>query len=458
MDINPDIFRQYDIRGKVDTDLTEETVSVLGRAFGAHLAGAGAHRVSLASDNRLSSDAFRRIIGEELSKSGLDVIDYGVIPTPVFYSTLFTADVGGGVMITGSHNPPEFNGFKIARGRSTIYGDEIQEIREIAETGRFTVGKGGVEQGEAVSAYVDHLTDNISLGRRVRIAVDCGNGTGGIVVPGLLDRFDIDYKCLFCEPDGGFPNHHPDPTVVEYLQDLIETVRRGGYEGGIAYDGDADRIGVIDEKGEIIWGDRLLIIFARDILASNPGARVVFEVKCSQALVDAVEKAGGVPIMWKTGHSLIKSKMREEKALLGGEMSGHIFFADRYFGFDDAIYASLRLIEIMSRHEGTLSSLLEDVPVYFTTPEIRLESTDREKFQVVEKIGGYFKDKYRVIDIDGVRVVFPDGWGLVRASNTQPVLVLRFEASSQAGLEVIIAEVTAALSDVMRRPVVLPEV
>jgi len=457
MDINPDIFRQYDIRGNVGTDLTEDTVSVLGRAFGAYLAGGGAKQVSLASDNRLSSDGFREIIGEELCKSGLNVVDYGVVPTPVFYSTLFTGDAGGGVMITGSHNPPEFNGFKIARGESTIYGDEIQKIREIAENGRFTVGKGSIKGGDARPAYIDYISTNINLGRRVRVAVDCGNGTGGVVVPDLLDRFGLDYECLYCEPDGNFPNHHPDPTVPKYLKDLVTTVRDGGYECGIAYDGDADRIGVVDEKGNIIWGDKLLIIFARDILLANPGARIIFEVKCSQALVEAVDKAGGVPIMYKTGHSLIKSKMKQEGALLAGEMSGHIFFSDRYFGYDDAIYASLRLIEIMSRHDGTLSSLLADIPVYYTTPEIRLESTDKEKFGVVDKIGEYFKDKYRVIDIDGARIVFDDGWGLVRASNTQPVLVLRFEAATEARLKAITAEVTAALSDVMRRPVQLPE-
>ena len=458
MDINPDIFRQYDVRGKVDTDLTEDTVSVLGRAFGSYLKSAGAKRVSLASDNRLSSDGFREIIGEELHKSGLHVVDYGVIPTPVFYSTLFMTESGGGVMITGSHNPPEFNGFKVARGDSTIYGDEIQKIREIAEKGRFTVGKGSIATGDARTPYMKHVEGGINLDRRVRIAVDCGNGTGGVVVPGLFDRFDLDYKCLYCEPDGNFPNHHPDPTVPKYLDDLVKTVMEGGYEGGIAYDGDADRIGVVDEKGRIIWGDKLLIIFSRDILRANPGARIIFEVKCSQALVEAIEAAGGVPIMYKTGHSLIKSKMKAEEALLAGEMSGHIFFNDRYFGYDDAIYSSMRLIEIMSRHKGTLSSLLADIPVYYTSPEIRLESADREKFGVVEKIGEYFKDRHEVIDIDGARIVFDDGWGLVRASNTQPVLVLRFEARSEARLKAITAEVTAALSDVMRRPVTLPEV
>lgn len=457
MDINPDIFRQYDIRGRVGSDLTEDTVSVLGRAFGSYLTGAGAQKVSLASDNRLSSDGFRQVIGEELSKSGLQVVDYGVIPTPVFYSTLFMSDSGGGVMITGSHNPPDFNGFKIALGGSTIYGAEIQKIREIADNGRFTVGKGGITSDDARTPYIEHLVENISLSRRVRVAVDCGNGTGGVVVPDLLDRVGADYECLYCEPDGRFPNHHPDPTVPRNLEHLVRAVTGSGYEGGIAYDGDADRIGVVDEEGRIIWGDRLLIIFSRDILKSNPGAKVIFEVKCSQALRESIEKAGGVPIMWKTGHSLIKSKMKSEGALLAGEMSGHIFFNDRYYGYDDAIYASLRLMEIMSKHGGSLSSLLADVPAYFTTPEIRLESTDRDKFGVVERLGKHFAGVHEVIDIDGVRVVFEDGWGLVRASNTQPVLVLRFEAASEARLAEIIAEMTAALSDITGRPVTLPE-
>jgi phosphomannomutase/phosphoglucomutase len=457
MEINPDIFRQYDIRGEVGKDLTEDKVSVLGRAFGAYLVGSGAREVSLASDNRLSSDGFREIIGEELSKSGLEVIDYGVIPTPVFYSTLFMTDSSGGVMITGSHNPPEFNGFKIASGGTTIYGNEIQKIEEIADKGRFTVGKGSIVKGDAKTPYIDHLSANIRLERRVRIVVDCGNGTAGVVVPQLFGKLDLDYECLFCEPDGTFPNHHPDPTVLRYLEGLKEAVAEGKYEGGIAYDGDADRIGVIDENGGVIWGDRLLIIFSRDILRDNPGAKVIFEVKCSKALADAVEQAGGVPIMWKTGHSLIKSKMKSEGALLAGEMSGHIFFNDRYFGYDDAIYSSLRLIEIMSRHKGTLSSLLADVPVYFSTPEIRLESSDKEKFGVVDKVGEYFKGKRDVIDIDGIRVIFDNGWGLVRASNTQPVLVLRFEAASETGLKAIIGEVISALSDAMGRPVKLPE-
>jgi phosphomannomutase/phosphoglucomutase len=457
MDINPDIFREYDIRGRVGSDLTDDTVSVLGRAFGAYLAGAGARSVSLASDNRLSSDGFRRIIGEELHKSGLQVIDFGVVPTPVFYSTLFMTGAGGGVMITGSHNPPEFNGFKIARGESTIYGEEILKIREIAEKGRFTVGKGDIKTADAVGPYIEHIAADIKIARSVRVAVDCGNGTGGIVVPGLFDKFNLDYKCLFCEPDGHYPNHHPDPTVPRYLDDLIHTVHDGRYEAGIAYDGDTDRIGVVDEEGRIIWGDKLLIIFSRDILRTNPGASIIFEVKCSQALIEAIEAAGGVPVMWKTGHSLIKSKMKADGALLGGEMSGHIFFNDRYFGYDDAIYASLRLLEIMSRHKGPVSSLLDGIHVYFTTPEIRLESSDKEKFDIVAKITKYFESKHRVIEIDGARILFDDGWGLVRASNTQPVIVLRFEARSEERLKAITAEVTAALSDVMRRPVKLPE-
>jgi phosphomannomutase/phosphoglucomutase len=448
MDLNKEIFRQYDIRGGVGTDLTDETVSILGRAMGAYLCEAGARKLSLASDNRLSSDGFRAIIAEELSKSGLHVIDFGTIPTPVFYYTLFEYGVSGGIMITGSHNPPEFNGFKIARGNATIYGDEIQKIKHIAEKGRYTVGKGSMHTADARSSYVERVFGDVRIERSMRMAVDCGNGTAGIVVPDLLGKYDISCEYLYCEPDGTFPNHHPDPTVPSYLEDLIRVVREGPYEIGIAYDGDADRIGVVDENGDIIWGDRLLVILARDILSRYKGAKIIFEVKCSQALVGAIEKAGGVPIMWKTGHSLIKSKMKAENALLAGEMSGHIFFNDRYYGYDDAIYASVRLLEILSRQKVNLSSLLADLPRYFTTPEMRVDCPDEVKFEVVENLKEYLKPGHQIIDIDGVRVVYEDGWGLVRASNTQPVLVLRFEARTEQRLKEIQEEIMEALRNV----------
>ncbi len=457
MELNPDIFRQYDIRGRVGEDLTDDSVSALSRAIGSYLCQQGVGKISLASDNRLSSDGFRAILAEELSKSGMNVIDFGVVPTPVFYHTLFEFGTDGGVMITGSHNPADFNGFKIACGKSTIYGDEIQKIRQIADRGRYTVGKGKVTQADARGPYIEEVTRDIEISSDLRFGVDCGNGTAGVIVPELFKALDLKPEVLFCEPDGRFPNHHPDPTVPENLEHLMGTVVKNSYEAGIAFDGDADRIGVVDEKGGIIWGDRLLIILARDIIAKNPGARVIFEVKCSQALVEAIEAAGGVPIMWKTGHSLIKGKMKEEGALLAGEMSGHIFLGDRYYGYDDAIYAGLRLLEIVSRHRGTLSSLLADVPVYHTTPEIRVACPDSKKFTVVENLKTFLSPDHEIIDIDGVRVVYEDGWGLVRASNTQPVLVLRFEAASQERLGEIQGEILDALKTVGGEGIGLPE-
>jgi len=457
MDLNPDIFRQYDIRGRVGEDLTDESVSSLGRAIGSYLCQNGVSKISLASDNRLSSDAFRAILSEELSKSGMNVIDFGVIPTPVFYHTLFEFGTDGGVMITGSHNPPDYNGFKIACGKSTIYGDEIQNIKQIADKGRYTVGSGSVAEADARGSYIEEVSKNIRIQGNPRFAVDCGNGTAGIIVPDLFEAMGLEPEILFCEPDGHYPNHHPDPTVPENLEQLVNTVVKNSYQAGIAFDGDADRIGVVDEKGSIIWGDRLLIILARDILVRNPGAKVIFEVKCSQALVDAVEAAGGVPIMWKTGHSLIKGKMKSEGALLGGEMSGHIFMSDRYYGYDDAIYAGLRLLEILSQHDGTLSSLLADIPTYHTTPEIRVACPDGLKFTVVENLKTYLSPDHSIIDIDGVRVVYDDGWGLVRASNTQPVLVLRFEAVSEGRLKQIEQEILEALKTVGGGSIDLPE-
>lgn len=457
LDLNPDLFRQYDIRGRVGEDLTDEVVSILARAIGSYLCHQNAKRISLAGDNRHSSDGFRAILKEELSKSGLDVVDFGTIPTPVFYYTLFESGVEGGVMITGSHNLPDFNGFKIASNQTTIFGDEIQKIRHLAEKGRFTVGRGKVETGDAKESYMDRVAGDVRIGDEIKVALDCGNGTAGIIVPDLFGRFGFESECLFCEPDGSFPNHHPDPTVPEYLKALIEKVTTGGYDAGIAFDGDADRIGVIDENGEIIWGDRLLIILARDIIARSPGAKVIFGVKCSQSLVEAVEQAGGVPIMWKTGHSLIKSKMKSEGALLAGEMSGHIFFNDRYYGYDDAIYAALRLLEILSKHDGNLSSLLADIPRYYATPEIRVDCPDREKSRIVDDLKSRLQSSHRVIDIDGVRIIFDDGWGLVRASNMQPVLVLRFEARSEERLQEISREVLGALEEVGGKHVCLPE-
>ncbi len=436
--MNPYIFREYDIRGVVDKDLTEEVVEELGRGFGTYLKEKGGKRASLGGDVRLSTPRFREVFAKGMLASGLDVVDIGIVPTPVQYFSLYHLDVDGGVMITGSHNPPEFNGFKLAVGKTTIYGEQIQEVRGIIEEARFSSGNGKLVEEDVIGPYQERLKEEFSFQKGLRVVVDAGNGTGGIFVPGILRDMGCKVAELYCEPDGNFPHHHPDPTVVDYMKDLIARVRGDRADVGVAYDGDADRIGVVDEKGRIIWGDNLLILFSREILKRGRGQKVIFEVKCSQALVEEIERMGGEGIMWKTGHSLLKEKLRETGAALAGEMSGHIFFADRYFGYDDAIYATCRLLEVMEKSDLPLSQMLETVPRYFSTPELRAECRDdEEKFRIAEKAKQYFSSKYQAITVDGVRVLFGDGWGLVRASNTQPVLVLRFEAKSEARLKEI---------------------
>jgi len=381
---------------------------------------------------------------------GLDVVDIGVCPTPVFYFSLFHLDRQGGVMITGSHNPSEFNGFKVCAGKETIYGEEIQNLRKLAEARRFIDGKGSVSFQEIIPAYQDFILRNISLKRKTKVVVDSGNGSAGAVAPQILRGLGCRVEELYSEVDGRFPNHFPDPTIPDNMKDLIAKVKETGAEVGIAYDGDGDRIGVVDDLGNIIWGDQLMILFARDILQNHPGATIISEVKCSQILYDEIAKHGGRGIMWRAGHSLLKSKMKAEKALLGGEMSGHIFFADRYFGYDDAIYASCRLLEILSQSEKRIPELLSDVPKTFTTPEIRVDCPDDQKFAVVERVKESFRKEYPIVDVDGVRVLFPDGWGLVRASNTQPILVLRFEAGSVERLEEIRRLVEERVADLSK--------
>ncbi|MBN1102539.1 MAG: phosphomannomutase/phosphoglucomutase [Deltaproteobacteria bacterium] len=432
------IFREYDIRGKVPEDLNGDTVHHLGLSLGTYYAERGARRISLGRDCRLSSPDLRDALEKGLMESGMEVVDLGMVPTPLLYFSLFHLEVDGGVQITGSHNPPEYNGFKVCIERSTLYGREIQKIREIAEAGKFRRGKGSAESREIIRPYLDHLQGNLRPGPvKRRVVVDAGNGVGGIVAPEVYLRMGVDVERLFCEPDGRFPNHHPDPTIPEHLEALISRVTQGSADLGIAFDGDADRIGVVDAEGRIIWGDKLMILFSRRILDQHPGARIIGEVKCSQVLYDDIERQGGMPIMWKAGHSLIKGKMKEEGALFAGEMSGHLFFADRYFGYDDAVYAGARLLEILTNTGEDLHSLLADVPPTVSTPEIRLDCPDEKKFQVVAGLAAAFKKDYRVIDIDGARVLLDGGWGLVRASNTQPVLVLRFEAQTQERLDQI---------------------
>ncbi len=451
MEINPRIFREYDIRGIVGQDLDEKTVGVLGRAFGTYFVGRGKTDVALGRDCRLSSPAFARALTEGLLSAGCDVTDIGVVPTPLLYYSVYAKKKEAAVMITGSHNPPEHNGFKVMAGEDTLYGRDIQDILDIVRRGRFARGSGTGRTGDIAADYLDDVARRVRLSRRLRVVVDAGNGTGGRVAVPLFEKMGCDVIPLYCEMDGRFPNHHPDPTLPEAMADLMRNVLETQADLGLGYDGDADRLGVVDDQGGLIWGDRLMVVFARDILPSRPGAAVISEVKASQVLYDEISRLGGRPIMWKTGHSLIKKKIREEQAVLAGEMSGHIFFADRWFGFDDAIYASARLLEILSRSGKPMSAMLSDLPATFSTPEIRIYASDEVKFGIVEEVRKALSARHEVIDIDGVRAVFPGGWGLVRASNTQAVIVLRFEAETERALADIQEEVRGVLKQAITK-------
>lgn len=450
MDINPRIFREYDIRGIVDRDLTPEIVETLGRGIGTYFLDRGRGGVALGRDCRLSSPAFAGAMTKGLRAAGCDVTDLGVVPTPLLYFMVFHKKISAGVMITGSHNPPEHNGFKMMAGEDTLYGADIQDIYKIIAAGRFREGRGKMTAYDIRPEYLDHVAGGIRLERPLKAVVDAGNGTGGTVAVPLFRRLGVEVVEKYCDMDGTFPNHHPDPTLPEAMQDLVRTVAETRADLGIAYDGDADRIGVVDDAGRILWGDQLMIVFARDILPRHPGAAVISEVKASRVLYDEIARLGGKPVMWKAGHSLIKKKIKEEKAVLAGEMSGHIFFSERWFGFDDAIYASARLLEILSRSPRRLSEMLADLPRTFTTPEIRIYTSDEAKFRLVEAVKKDLASRHPVIDIDGVRAVFPQGWGLVRASNTQAVIVLRFEAATAEDLEAIQKEVRGAVAKAAR--------
>jgi phosphomannomutase/phosphoglucomutase len=428
-------------------DLTTEGVRSLGLAIASTFVRDGITSAVVGRDVRLSSDSYFAALTDGILACGIDIVDVGVVPTPVFYFAAKKWDIKGGVMITASHNPAEFNGFKVLRGEGTIYGAEIMELHGLQGSVSPSSRRGTMTARDATTEYIDYITGNIHLERPVRFAADGGNATAGLAAPELFRKLGCDPVLLYMEPDGNFPNHHPDPTVAKNLVDLRKAVLDGGLELGIGFDGDSDRLGVIDEKGEIIWGDTLLALYARDVLSDNPGAAVIFEVKCSKALPEEIRKHGGKPIMWKTGHSLIKKKMRDENAPLAGEMSGHQFFADRYFGFDDAIYAACRILEIVSKSDLSLSEMLADYPKYENTPEIRVECADEKKFDVVSKVTEHFKKTNDVNDVDGARVDFEKGWGLIRASNTQPVLVLRFEADDKDSLEEIRRAFADALAD-----------
>ncbi|MBI3666075.1 MAG: phosphomannomutase/phosphoglucomutase [Acidobacteria bacterium] len=448
--LKPTIFREYDIRGIAEQELLSLDVEQLGRAIGTYLRRAhqppGSRLVNVARDCRLSSERLRDALVAGLVTSGCEVTDLGVVPTPLLYYASFHLQADGGVMITGSHNPPEYNGFKVMCGRSTIHGEEIQNLEKMIRVRDFITGVGDVHGHDMAAPYVEEITGQFSLSRRVRVVFDTGNGTAGPVMHRLLERVNCEPIELFFEMDGRFPNHHPDPTVPANLAALVAKVKETGAELGIALDGDGDRIGAVDEKGSVIWGDQLLAVYAREILTRKPGATFISEVKASQVMYDDIRRHGGRAVMWKTGHSLIKAKMQEEKAELAGEMSGHMFFADRYYGYDDALYAALRLIELVDRVGGPLSQLLADLPRTVTTPEIRVDCPDEEKFSLVERVKERFRKTHQVIDVDGVRVLFPEGWGLVRASNTQPVIVLRFEASRPELLAQYQREVESAIA------------
>jgi phosphomannomutase/phosphoglucomutase len=464
--MNPRVFREYDIRGVADSDFPNAFVADLGRAVGTSLIEGGARTITLGRDCRVSSPRIHGVIRDALLSTGLDIIDVGIVHSPGLYFSVIHLGVQGGVMVTASHNPGPDNGFKIVEGKSTIHGPAIQRLRQIIEARAFRTADrpGTLRAHDILADYVPFVADNIRLGpRRFKVVVDGGNGTGGLSILPILQRMGIEADALYCEPDGTFPNHHPDPTVPKNLADLAARVRETGAELGIALDGDADRIGAVDAQGRIIWGDQLVMLFAREILQRRPGSTFVSEVKCSQALFDEITRLGGRAIMGKVGHSLIKVKMRDEGAVLAGEMSGHMFFADRWFGFDDAVYAGMRLVELLTHSPHTLAELYDTLPVLHNTPEIRMDCPDDIKFEVVRRTVSHFRGAHSVIDIDGARVTFPGGWGLVRASNTGPVLVLRFEADTPARLAEIqalvetklgsiIADVQAGIGEVERRP------
>lgn len=441
MSMKPHIFRQYDIRGIVGEDLDAGIAEAVGRAFASQVRddrGIEQPRITVGHDNRESSPALAQGLIRGLRAAGADVLDIGTVPTPVLYWSEVTFDAHAGVQITGSHNPPEWNGIKMTAGRAALYGDAIQDLLRRIEEGDLRAGNGSLESVEVLDRYVADVAGRFELGRPMKVAVDCGNGSGALVAVQLLEAMGVEVTPLFCESDGTFPNHHPDPTVDKNLEDLIRTVKGSPHDLGVAFDGDADRIGAVDENGTIVRGDMLLLLFGLDLLEKRgPGQKLVFDVKCSQALPEVFAAAGGEPIMWKTGHSLQKVKMKETGALLAGELSGHIMVADDYFGFDDALYDACRLIAILSHGERSFSERVGDFPVYVSTPEIRIEVTEEQKWEIVERAVKHFSASHDVIDVDGVRVLFGDGWALLRTSNTQPVIVARLEARTQERLDEI---------------------
>lgn len=482
MRLDPAIFREYDIRGVVGENLSPQTAAAIARAYVAFLRRRDGRRgdaqpVIVGRDNRESSPEIGDAVIAELRRVGCSVVDIGTVITPVFYFARVHLGIDGGIMVTASHNPSQFNGFKLAHGFGTLYGEEIQEVRALAaaagpgddamaeggagaerrlpgEPAAVDAGSGvgergtpGVERRDMLPAYRRMLRERIRLGpRRLRVVVDCGNGTASLIAPQALEDLGCEVIPLYCESDPRFPHHHPDPVDPENLHDLIAAVRRERADVGLGFDGDGDRLGVVDDQGAILWGDMLMILFWREILPKHPGTVGIVEVKCSQTLFEEIARLGGRPMFYRTGHSLIKAKMREVGAVFTGEMSGHMFFADEYYGYDDAVYAAGRLLRILSQADQPLSRLMADVPRYNSTPEVRVDCPDDAKFGVVETLIQRYRQHHQVIDVDGVRVLFGHGWGLVRASNTQPALVLRAESKTAAGLEEIKRSIETELS------------
>ena len=447
MNLNQYIFREYDIRGKVSDDFPPELVEALGKGFGTYIKRSGGQEIALSGDVRLTTPELMEQFKTGVLSTGVDVIKIGILPTPANYYSMFSLGVAGAVQITGSHNPPEFNGFKLSRDKKAVFGEAIQEIRFIIEKEDYETGEGAEASYDILTKYKRMIASKIDIKKRMKVVMDCGNAAGAICAPEIFKNLNVDLTELYCDVDGTFPNHHPDPTVKENLVDLISLVKQGSYDIGLAFDGDADRVGVVDETGDIIWADQLIALFLPEVV--EEGDEILYDVKCSQALEEMIVKYGGKPVMWKTGHSLIKQRMSELNCKLGGEMSGHIFFADDYFGYDDAIYVAARIVQTLSRTDQKLSQLKAELPKYYSTPEMRLEAeSDEEKFRIAKEAVAYFTENYDCSTVDGVRIKFGDGWGLVRSSNTQPVIVCRFEANTAERMEEIQSIVMNKLQEI----------
>ena len=447
MNLNQYIFREYDIRGKVSDDFPPELVEALGKGFGTYIKRSGGQEIALSGDVRLTTPDLMEQFKTGVLSTGVDVIKIGILPTPANYYSMFSLGVAGAVQITGSHNPPEFNGFKLSRDKKAVFGEAIQEIRVIIEKEDYETGEGTEASYDILTKYKRMIASKIDIKKRMKVVMDCGNAAGAICAPEIFKNLNVELTELYCDVDGTFPNHHPDPTVKENLADLIDLVKKGSYDIGLAFDGDADRVGVVDETGDIVWADQLLALFLPEVV--EEGDEILYDVKCSQALEEMIIKYGGKPVMWKTGHSLIKQRMSELNCKLGGEMSGHIFFADDYFGYDDAIYVAARIVQTLSRTDQKLSQLKAELPKYYSTPEMRLEvESDEEKFRIAKEAVAYFTENYDCSTVDGVRIKFGDGWGLVRSSNTQPVIVCRFEANTAERMEEIQSIVMNKLQEI----------